>query len=75
MLPIIIDRSFLTRLFTSVRASPGVRIRISLPGRAIAGGTANQDRGFRVGKCGGCYLVGTLSSVSFLLRGGSGVRT
>lgn len=75
MLPIIIDRRFLGRLFSSVRTSPGVRIRMGLPRRAVAGGTANGDRRFRVGTCGGRYLVGKLSSVSFLLAGGSGVRT
>lgn len=75
ILPIIMDRPFLGRLFSSVSTGPGVRIRIGLPRRAVAGGTANGVRRFRVGTCGGRYLVGNLSSVSFLIRGGSGVRT
>lgn len=74
ILPIIMARRFLTRLFSSVFGGPGVRIRIGLPRRAVAGGTAKGDRRFRVGTCGGRYLVGKLSSVSFLLAGGSGVR-
>lgn len=74
ILPMIIARKFLRRLFSSVCTSPGVRIRIGLPRRAVAGGTANGDRRFRVGTCGGLYLVGKLSSVSFLLDGGGGVR-
>lgn len=73
MLPMIIDRSFLRRLFHDVTTSPGARIRIGLPRRGIAGGTAKHYRAFRVGTCGGRYLVGNLSSVSFLIRGGSGV--
>lgn len=75
ILPIIMDRRFLGRLFTSVRTSPRARMRIGLPTRAVAGGTAKGSRAFRVGICGGRYLVGKLSSVSFLMRGGSGVRT
>lgn len=75
ILPIIIDRPFLTRLFSSVFTSPGARIRIGLPTRAVAGGTANGDRRFSVGTCGGSYLIGNLSSVSCLLSGGRGVRT
>lgn len=75
MLPMIMDRRFLGRLFRDVSGSRGARMGMSLPGRAIAGLTANGDRRFRVGNCGGRYLRGNLSSISFLIRGHSGIRT